>query len=641
MIHEVGSARVSSGPDPPAAPELHGRAEASPQSERAVEALFRGWEPGALMLGGIDISSGRGSLHRIAQATARAFAPGADLADLDPVLATAVQILHPIRAMLHGEDWPVLRAYGPLRTALLCAATSGLLLERVTSLDRPERLRRQALALLGHALVNAAAGQDWEALSEGGEAAWWRALSGRAGAGGAAAARLGLLFAGGPEPAGETVAAFGGALGRLGQIEHDIMDCAAEPPTGVWRRPGSNLLMLHATAPGMPHAEELRRLIRDQSGPEQRNAARRRLLEGGAIAHAAQAGAACVARAEAALGEIDPRVRPALTAELEACRGRLAAATGTALPQMSAADAPGDRADLAALPWPLLEDMRPVLAKARAGAIAGWARSAAAAAGAPAEAAEPAVEILAQLIAGRVLDDWQDGEEGLHSRIGPARTANLVIGLVGSALALTAELPLEGGRWRAAAMSLARGIAVTVRGQDLDLTAPLSEAGYWQVCDAKTPPLISTALELGALLGGADPALAGALAEAGAPIGRALQVSDDVHDALAMPPSGDWARPERNLVLLYGVTAPGGEAFRRLASQSDDPDQHRAARACLLPDALLYATHAIGAMAARAEAIVGALPLAAPEPILNLIRSFRRVADELRRATIMVNGGTT
>ena len=83
------------------------------------------------------------------------------------------------------------------------------------------------------------------------------------------------------------------------------------------------------------------------------------------------------------------------------------------------------------------------------------------------------------------------------------------------------------------------------------------------------------------------------------------------------------------------------KAFRRLASQSDDPDQHRAARACLLPDALLYATHAIGAMAARAEAIVGALPLAAPEPILDRIRSFRRVADELRRATIMVNGGTT
>jgi geranylgeranyl pyrophosphate synthase len=238
--------------------------------------------------------------------------------------------------------------------------------------------------------------------------------------------------------------------------------------------------------------------------------------------------------------------------------------------------------------------------------------------------------VLAHLIAAiRIMDDWQDGDEGIYRQIGGGRTANLAVGLCGLALEKTAGLPLRGEAWRMATSAVGRGLALTLRGQDHDLTAPGDERGYWLVTDAKTPPLIETALTLGALLGGADPQTARAIAGLALNIGRLLQIGDDWEDAFSTPPSADWRRPERNLLLLYAITA-GDAGFRELARGVVDRQTHRAACKRLVPGAALYAAHALSVTLDALEAQIETLRLPNPEalqPTMARYRAFLRQID--------------
>ena len=494
------------------------------------------------MLCAIDQSRAN-ALQGLAEAAARSFDAACDAEELAPLIAAASQIFVPIDNILDGEETaPALRA-GPVRTALLCTATIGLIAELTAELASPAQARRQALATLGRALRDTAAGQDWDAVADGSEGAYWRAVAGKLEAGGAAAAALGALLAGAPADALPAVRALGRALGRIGQIQDDVLDVTAEPPAADWRRP----------------------------------------------------------------------VLAAFRADISALIGTPVAPDGS----------PALRAE-PDLPWPLLDEIAPQIAKAASGTIASWARHACLACGGTAEQAAPAVEILARLVAAiRILDDWQDGDPGMHERIGGGRTANLAVGIAATALELAAELPLEGEAWQMAVRAVGRGLALTLRGQDLDLTAPLDERGYWQVTDAKTPPLIETALTLGALLGGAPVERAAATAELAGALGRLVQIGDDIHDALDQPPSADWRRPERNLLLLY-ASATLGDRFRGLAARNPS-----AARDLLPPGALAYAAHAVLATADEVERRVATLQLARPGALLEPVRRFRDWGAEL------------
>lgn len=83
----------------------------------------------------------------------------------------------------------------------------------------------------------------------------------------------------------------------------------------------------------------------------------------------------------------------------------------------------------------------------------------------------------------------------------------------------------------------------------------ITEHDYWDKISAKTPPLFSAALFSGAISGGASMATAGQIAKLGIPIGKMIQVSDDLSDLYKDTVEPDWAAPRNNLALLYCLDA--------------------------------------------------------------------------------------
>ena len=362
-------------------------------SEDAGAILAR-WELGALMLCAIDQSRAN-ALQGLAEAAARSFDAACDAEELAPLIAAASQIFVPIDNILDGEETaPALRA-GPVRTALLCTATIGLIAELTAELASPAQARRQALAILGRALRDTAAGQDWDAVADGSEGAYWRAVAGKLEAGGAAAAALGALLAGAPADALPAVRALGRALGRIGQIQDDVLDVTAEPPAADWRRPECNIVLLYGIAPGMPHREDMAQAIASAETAEARHSVRTRLNQAGAGAYLRHVAGHGLAEAQAALAAAAPPNPRPLADALAAFGADIAALIGApAMPKAPVAPAP----DLA-LPWPLLDEAAPIIEKAMSGTIASWARHACLACGGTAEQAAPAIEILARLVA--------------------------------------------------------------------------------------------------------------------------------------------------------------------------------------------------------------------------------------------------
>jgi geranylgeranyl pyrophosphate synthase len=595
-------------------------------TDPSVDALFAGWDLGAMMLRAVEHGRASG-LYDLAAATARCFDPDSHPRDLAPLISAAVQAFLPIDNILDGEEAALAREAGPVRTALVCVATVGLIAEMSAELERDADTCISVLAILGRAFRDTAAGQDWDATNPGSETHYWHAVAGKLEAGGAAAASLGAVIAGAPADAAPAVRTIGRALGRIGQIEDDVLDVTSEPPAADWRRPQCNIVLLYGIAPGMPERDEMARAIANASDPAARERVRAKLRAAGAGAYLRHVVGLAAAEAWSALALLPLADRRPLAAAIEKRQAQIAALIGTPVQLPGRATALGSEPTLA---WPLLEEHGPAVDAFRSGYIAGWARLAAASVGGAANAAEPALSVLAHLIAAiRIMDDWQDGDEGIYRQIGGGRTANLAVGLCGLALEKTAGLPLRGEAWRMATSAVGRGLALTLRGQDHDLTAPGDERGYWLVTDAKTPPLIEAALTLGALLGGADPQAARAIAGLARNIGRLLQIGDDWEDAFSTPPSADWRRPERNLLLLYAITA-GDAGFRELARGVVDRQTHRAACKRLVPGAALYAAHALSVTLDALEAQIETLRLPNPEalqPTMARYRAFLRQID--------------
>lgn len=260
------------------------------------------------------------------------------------------------------------------------------------------------------------------------------------------------------------------------------------------------------------------------------------------------------------------------------------------------------------------------------------ARDAAAAFGA-ADAAGPTFEVMAALIEGiRIIDDIQDDETScLAVELGVARALRLAAGALALALELTAALPLHGASWRAAANAIGRGLRETAIGQELEVTAAGEFESFWNVVDRKTAPLVATALELGTLAAGAEPAQAAALTQLAVPFGRVLQIGDDCIDALD-PDSIDWRTPQHNLLMLYALSGPRAAEIEALLANAGEPETLRALRLALLRDgALAYAIHAQLTTLAGLSAAIDGLALPHPAPLLAAVEHHRAAAESLLR----------
>lgn len=239
-------------------------------------------------------------------------------------------------------------------------------------------------------------------------------------------------------------------------------------------------------------------------------------------------------------------------------------------------------------------------------------------AGLPAAAA-----VFCSVISIHLVDDMLDEDpRGDHHFLGTGPVANLALAFqaAGHLLLDAPEIPAE---IRPALQASFAGMSLaTCFGQGLDARELQSEEEYWKVVESKTPPLFSEALRMGALLGGASADTAGQLARLGAILGRLIQVSDDVTDALDSPARADWNRRANNLPILYAMTAPhpDREEFLHLSTRVEDPAALAAAQKILFRSgAISYCTFKLLKLSRQAQELFAAIPLQEPEWIGRLV----------------------
>ncbi|HEX4496596.1 MAG TPA: polyprenyl synthetase family protein [Thermoanaerobaculia bacterium] len=245
------------------------------------------------------------------------------------------------------------------------------------------------------------------------------------------------------------------------------------------------------------------------------------------------------------------------------------------------------------------------------------------------EAALPAAAaVFCSLISIHLVDDMLDHEPlGDFRRLGEGRTANLALAFQAAGHLVLAEAEAPAAVQTALQTSFARMSLATCFGQELDARELTSEAEYWRVVGTKTPPLFGEALRMGALLGGATADLAEQLAEVGRVLGRFIQVSDDITDALEVPARADWQRRSNNLPLLFAMTAGHADRdeFLRLSARAGEPDALAAAQKILFRcGAVSYCTLKLIELAREARELFARIRLQNPEPIEQLLEVHTR-----------------
>jgi Polyprenyl synthetase len=244
--------------------------------------------------------------------------------------------------------------------------------------------------------------------------------------------------------------------------------------------------------------------------------------------------------------------------------------------------------------------------------------------GGRAEAALPgAAAVLSAVVSIHLVDDMLDDDPAGDFRLlGAGPIANLALAFQAAGhrlLEQSAVAPATRCLLHARFSEMSLGTAF---GQGLDARELQSEEEYWRVVEAKTPPLFGAGLFLGALLGGAPIEIARDLEQMGRLLGRFIQVSDDLSDALQTPARADWNRRSNNLPILYAMTADHEEReeFLRLAPCAGDPEALAAAQKILLRSgAVSFCAFKMIEFAQEARELLGRIPLADPAPVRRLL----------------------
>ena len=241
--------------------------------------------------------------------------------------------------------------------------------------------------------------------------------------------------------------------------------------------------------------------------------------------------------------------------------------------------------------------------------------------GSEVDAMPAAAAVFCSVISIHLVDDMLDNDpRGDYHRLGQGTAANLALAFQAAGHRLLDQGPAsvrEALQASFATLSLA-----TCFGQSLDSLERETEADYWRVVEAKTPPLFGEALRMGALLGRADGATAERLAHLGRLLGRYIQINDDMSDALQSPACADWQRRHNNLPILFALTVDHADRdeFAQLSTQVDDADALAAAQKILFRSgAVSYCALKLIELARELQELLGGLSLADAQPVVNLV----------------------
>ena len=259
-----------------------------------------------------------------------------------------------------------------------------------------------------------------------------------------------------------------------------------------------------------------------------------------------------------------------------------------------------------------------------------------AAGGATQDAESGVAAVFCLVLSIRLVDDLLDGDpESPSEALGAGPTANLALAFQAAAgqIIEAAELSSEQRSACHALTSLA-GLD-TARGQHHDSGPAATEADYWQIVEAKTPPLLSAALAIGGVLGGASRRIIESLFDIGVPLGKIVQINDDLADAMSPEVQPDWQRPGHNLALLYATTADhlDQDRFTELSGRVEDPRALAEAQAILVRcGAVSYCAYHLIELHRVAQAALQAASLPDPQPLEALMGRHLEPLDHLLQA---------
>ena len=212
-------------------------------------------------------------------------------------------------------------------------------------------------------------------------------------------------------------------------------------------------------------------------------------------------------------------------------------------------------------------------------------------------------------------DILDDDPKGLYHELGAGVAANLGLAFQAVAYRIVQGMGVETAVEQQLLSELITLNLKTAQGQHLDVQPTLSEAHYWETVEAKSTPYYGAGFFLGALVGGATPAVANQLRQFGVLIGKIIQVSDDLADVYQLPACPDWHRGSGNLAILYARLAdhPDREQFEKLLPQIDQVEVLEMAQQILLQSgATSYCVYHLLQLAREARAILAMCQVANP-----------------------------
>ncbi len=236
----------------------------------------------------------------------------------------------------------------------------------------------------------------------------------------------------------------------------------------------------------------------------------------------------------------------------------------------------------------------------------------------------------------RLVDDLLDGDPGSPcEELGAGSAANLALAFQAAAGQVIEAAELSRERRSACHRLTSRAMLDTARGQHHDGGPSTSEADYWRIVEAKTPPLLSAALAIGGVLGGASRRITERLFDIGFPLGKIVQINDDLSDVMSAEAQPDWLRPSHNLALLYATTADHGDRGRiaELSGRVEDPEALAEAQAILVRcGAVSYCAYHLIELHRAARAILATASLPDLRPLEALLDRQLEPLDQLLQA---------